>query len=41
MTTQAILTPRATVKTDNDVILRTVGLTKKFGALTAVNNLNL
>ncbi len=41
MTTQAILTPQLAVKTDNDVILRTVGLTKKFGALTAVNNMNL
>jgi len=41
MTTQAILTPQTAVKKDNDIILRTVGLTKKFGMLTAVSNLNL
>jgi len=40
MTTQTH-EPQLSVKKDNDVILRTVGLTKKFGTLTAVNNLNL
>ena len=41
MTTQATLQPQAPIKKDNDVILRTSGLTKHFGTLVAVNNLNL
>lgn len=41
MTTQTTLEFQSSIKKDNDVILRTVGLTKKFGTLTAVNNLNL
>jgi ABC-2 type transport system ATP-binding protein len=41
MTTQATLQTQTPIKKDNDVILRTSGLTKKFGTLTAVNNLNL
>ena len=41
MTIQAILTPQSSGKKDNDVILRTIGLTKHFGRLVAVNNLNL
>jgi ABC-2 type transport system ATP-binding protein len=41
MTAQTTLEPQSSIKKDNDVILRTVGLTKKFGTLTAVNNLSL
>jgi len=41
MTTQTTLESQSSIKKDNDVILRTVGLTKKFGTLTAVNNLSL
>jgi ABC-2 type transport system ATP-binding protein len=41
MTTQATLQTQTPIKKDNDVILRTNGLTKKFGTLVAVNNLNL
>jgi ABC-2 type transport system ATP-binding protein len=41
MTTQTTLQPQTSVKKDNDVILRTNGLTKHFGTLVAVNNLNL
>ena len=41
MTTQAILQTQTPIKKDNDVILRISGLTKKFGTLVAVNNLNL
>lgn len=40
MTTQTIQ-PQNGIKKDNDVILQTRGLTKKFGTLVAVNNLNL
>ena len=41
MTTQVTLESPSSVKKDNDVILRTSGLTKRFGTLVAVNNLNL
>ncbi len=41
MTNQATLEPQSSVKKSNDVILRTNGLTKRFGTLVAVNNLNL
>jgi ABC-2 type transport system ATP-binding protein len=41
MTNQATLQSQSSEKKDNDVILRTRGLTKRFGTLVAVNNLNL
>ena len=41
MTTQTTLQPQTSIKKDNDIILRTSSLTKKFGTLVAVNNLNL
>jgi ABC-2 type transport system ATP-binding protein len=41
MTNQATLESQSSVKKSNDVILRTSGLTKRFGTLVAVNNLNL
>jgi ABC-2 type transport system ATP-binding protein len=41
MTTQTIISSNQTQTKNNDVILRTTGLTKRFGSLTAVNNLNL
>lgn len=41
MTNQTTLESQSTVKKNNDIILRTEGLTKRFGSLVAVNNLNL
>ena len=41
MTIQTTLESKSSVNKDNDVILRTSGLTKHFGTLIAVNNLNL
>jgi ABC-2 type transport system ATP-binding protein len=41
MTTQTTITPKLNPIKDNDIILRTVGLTKHFGKLEAVKNLNL
>lgn len=41
MTTQTTTTNRQPSSKSNDVILRTVGLTKRFGTLEAVKNLNL
>jgi len=41
MTTKTISNTQTSIKQGNDVILRTVGLTKKFGTLTAVSNMNL
>ncbi len=41
MTAQTTHKSQSSIKKDNGVILRTVGLTKKFGTLTAVNNLSL
>jgi ABC-2 type transport system ATP-binding protein len=41
MTTQTIRSSNQTQTKNNDVILRTTGLTKRFGSLVAVNNLNL
>jgi ABC-2 type transport system ATP-binding protein len=41
MTTQTVTNIPPAAHTGNDVLLRTVNLTKKFGELTAVNNMNL
>jgi len=41
MTNQTTLESQSSVKNGNEIILRTKGLTKRFGSLVAVNNLNL
>ena len=41
MTNQTTLESKSSEKKGNDIILRTNGLTKRFGTLVAVNNLNL
>jgi len=41
MTTQTTLASQSSTNKDNDVILRTSGLTKRFGTLVAVSNMNL
>jgi ABC-2 type transport system ATP-binding protein len=41
MTTETVIKNCSPGAASGDVILRTVGLTKKFGTLTAVNNLNI
>ena len=41
MTTQTTATTQPNPAKNNDIILRTTGLTKHFGKLEAVKNLNL